>query len=62
MTAVSSISLVRCLSNSSQPCLMISLSSSSTASCRTPQGGWGSSSGHLPVQGFWLQELLMLTS
>jgi len=60
IAAVSSLSSVRCLSNSSQPCLTISLSSSSTASCRTTQGACGEGGGCLPVRGFWLRRLLML--
>jgi len=58
IAAASSLSSVRCFSNSSLPCLTISLSSSSTASCGTAQGARGG--GHHPVRGFWLRRLVIL--
>jgi len=50
IAAATSLSSVHCLSNSSHPCLTISLTSSSTASCGTPCGASGS--GHRSVRGF----------
>ena len=58
IAAASSLSSVRCLSNSSGPCLTISLSSSSTASCGTPRGAGGS--GRHSVRGFRPWWLVML--
>jgi len=58
IAAASSLSLVPCLSNSSWPCLTISLRSSSTACCGTPYGAGGG--GRHSVQGFRPQRLVML--
>ena len=58
IAAASSLSSVHYFSNSSLPCLTISLSSSSTASCGTPRGAGGS--GRRSVRGFWPQWLVIL--
>jgi len=50
IAAASSLTLVLCFLNSSRPCLTISLSSSSAASCGTPRGAGGG--GCRSVQGF----------
>jgi len=60
MAAASSLSSVPCLSNSSRPCLMISLSSSSTASCGTPRVAWGGGGGRRSVRGIRPWQLVML--
>jgi len=44
IAAVSSLSSEHCFSNSSLPCLTISLRSSSPASCETPRGAGGGAS------------------
>jgi len=58
IAAASSLSSVHCLSNSSCPCLTISLDSSSTASCGTTRGAGGG--GRRSVRGFRPWWLVML--
>jgi len=60
IAAASSLTSVRCLSNSSRPWLTISLSSLSAASCGTPREAWGGDSGCRSVWGFRPQRLVML--
>jgi len=58
IAAASSLSSVRCFSNSSLPCLTISWSSSSTASCGTPRRASGG--GRRSVRGFRSWRLVIL--